>query len=118
MDILRKHEESAGGVGGSSKRTPTGSMGGSLDEMRESIMKVIRTHIEQNKLPYNQEGAGGIGAGGGGDTSSYLINAAAGTATGGSRKKYLINPKDSFILTGQSGYFAYTVVSYRNESFS
>ena len=89
MDILRKHEESAGSGGGSSKRTPTGSLG-SLDEMKESIMKVIRTHIEQNKLPYNQEGAGGIGVGGGvGDTSSYLINAAAGNAIGSSsRKKY------------------------------
>ena len=84
MDILRKHEESASGGGGS-----RGSLG-SLDEMKESIMKVIRTHIEQNKLPYNQEGAGGIGVGGGvGDTSSYLINAAAGNAIGSSsRKKY------------------------------
>ena len=53
MEILRKHEEGSG-----TRRS-------SLEELKESIMKVIRAHIEQNKLPF---------PGGGGDQARlYLI---------------------------------------------
>ena len=56
MEILRKHEE---GSGGTSRRS-------SLEELKESIMKVIRAHIEQNKLPFP--------GGGGGDQARLYFN--------------------------------------------
>ena len=54
MEILRKHEESG------SMTLRTGSGGGSMEELKDSILKVIRRHIEQvyiHHSSFRQEGS-------------------------------------------------------------